>query len=444
MRRFLRISVVTAALVSGRHPRAHAQVLTGDPVVDSASVARAAWARARRAASANDVSTEASEIAHAASAWPSQGTYQLWRALSAGLARDTSGVIAGLTAFADLGLARDFSADSSFAPWLRQPDVEQAVQRIARNGVPMVASAPIARLLDSTFFPEGMDADARTGRFYVGSVRHRTIAEVSPDGQVRELLPRDAPGMGAILGVRAAPDGNFVWATTSGLPYSEGYTAGDSAIASLLKVRRSDGAIVRRWSLPVVNGGHVLGDLAIGPQGDVWMTDSSQPVLYRLRPNGDTLEAIRSPLFRSLQGMAPTPDGRTVYVADYAHGLLRVDAATHRVTHLLDAPRSTSLGCDGIAWDRGAIVAVQNGTSPARIMRFVLDAAGTRIVSADLLDRNTGVADEPTIGAVVGGKFVYVANSQWEKYDEAGVRRMTVPLSAPVLLAVPLPPDTRH
>jgi hypothetical protein len=82
---------------------------------------------------------------------------------------------------------------------------------------------------------------------------------------------------------------------------------------------------------------------------------------------------------------------------------------------------------------------VQNGVVPARIMRFVLDPAGRRIVRAELLDRNSAVADEPTIGAVVGRRFVYVANSQWEKYDDNGVRKPGIALTAPVLLAAPLP-----
>src|SRR5439155_20781081 len=111
------------------------------------------------------------------------------------------------------------------------------------------------------------------------------------------------------------------------------------------------------------------------------------------RAGGDTLEPITNPLFHSLQGVAPDPGGSVLYVADYSHGLLHVDLATHIVTRLDDAPHLTSLGCDGIAWDRGAIVAVQNGVSPPRVMRFVLDAAGRRIVRAELLDRNLPIAD---------------------------------------------------
>jgi len=112
--------------------------------------------------------------------------------------------------------------------------------------------------------------------------------------------------------------------------------------------------------------------------------------------------------------------------------------ATHDVS-LLEAPQgTTTLGCDGIVLDHGAIIAVQNGVSPARVMRFTLDASGTRITRAEVLDQNTAIADEPTIGTIANGEFVYVANGQWEKYDEHGRRRPERALAAPVLLGVPL------
>ena len=73
-------------------------------------------------------------------------------------------------------------------------------------------------------------------------------------------------------------------------------------------------------------------------------------------------------------------------------------------------------------------------------MRFALDSSGRRIVSADVLDRNSAIADEPTIVTIAGGQFVYVANSQWEKFTESGARKSDKPLTLPILLAVPLPP----
>lgn len=256
---------------------------------------------------------------------------------------------------------------------------------------------------------------------------------------MREVLPRFLPRLGSIFGVRVDAAHGVLWATTAGLPQMQSYKPADSTIAALLWIRLKDGVIERRWDLPPSPSGHILGDLAIGPKGDVFFTDSKDPVFYWLKPGRDLFEYFRHPLFQSLQGIAPTPDGKTVYIADYSHGLIRMDLATQVMSRLPDAPNSTSLGLDGLAWDRGAIVAVQNGVNPPRVMRYVLSADGFRIERAEVLDRNLPVADEPTIGAVYWGEFVYVANSQWDKFSEKGVQLPGKPLAPVVVIGVKLP-----
>ena len=418
---------------------ASSQTLNDRAVVDSAAAARAAWSRAITALRANDWDTARREVERAASAWPTQPVYAWGRVVLAARRADTTGLRDALVGYLGLGLGRDLRADSSIAGYLHLPGFAPIVARHDSLRAPLPRSRVWATLPDSTFWPEGMDYDPRSGALYVASVRLRTIAERGRGGQVRELWSRERPGVGAMLGVRVDSARGVLWATTSGLAQMAGYLPADSGVAALLRIRIADGTIERRWELPPVPGGHLLGDLAVGPAGDVFMTDSNQPVLYRLRPGVDTLERISHILFRSLQGLAPTPDGRALFLADYSHGLLRLDLASGAVHRLPDAAGSTSLGCDGIAWHRGALIAVQNGVAPARIMRFVLDPGGTRIVAALVLDQNLPLADEPTIGAVIGDEFVYVANSQWEKYTDGGVRRPGARLTAPVLLAVPLP-----
>ncbi len=46
------------------------------------------------------------------------------------------------------------------------------------------------------------------------------------------------------------------------------------------------------------------------------------------------------------------------------------------------------------------------------------------------------LADEPTIATVVGHDLIYVANSQWEKYDDQGRRKPGTTLAPTVLLAL--------
>lgn len=433
------IRLLAGLLCCGLLRAANAQSPGDLALVDSAAVARAAWSRTVTAFRAGDWDAARREVERAATAWPTQPAYAWGRVLVAARRADTAGLRDALAAYLGLGLGRDLRADSSIARFLTLPGFTSLLARHDSLRAALPRSRVWATLPDSTFWPEGLDYDPRSGAVYVASVRERTIAERRRSGQVRELWPRELAGMGAMLGVRVDRARGMLWATTSGLTQMAGYRGADSAVAALLRIRIADGRIERRWELPPVPGGHVLGDLAVGPAGDVFMTDSNQPVLYRLRPGQDTLEQVTNPLFRSLQGLAPTPDGRFLYLADYSHGLLRLDLANGTLLRLPDAPGSTSLGCDGIAWYRGALIAVQNGVAPARIMRFGLARDGTRIVTAAVLDQNSAVADEPTIGAVVGNSFVYVANSQWEKYTDAGQRRAGTRLSAPVLLAVPLP-----
>ena len=413
--------------------------MTGVASVDSAAVARVAWERATKALSDHDLLRARREADRAVGSWPTQPAYLWADAVLAARDGDSATAFRSLDAYSKLGLGRDLRADSTFSKFGSLASFIGLASAHDANRAVVARSRERAGLRDTTFWPEGVDYDSRNGRFYVASIRHRTIAEIAADGSSRELWPRDGSRVGAMFGVRVDTARGVLWATTSGIPQMANHIAGDSAIAALLRIRIRDGVVERRWDLPVVPGGHVLGDLAVGPHGDIYVTDSNEPVLYRLRPGADTLEAIRSPLFRSLQGIAPSPDGKLAYVADYSHGILRVDVTTAEVTRVDDAPNSTSLGVDGIVWDRGAIIAVQNGVVPARIMRFVLDATGRGFSRADLLDRNTPLSEEPTIGTLAGNEFVYVANSHWNEYDEEGRRNASRPLTRPRLLAVPLP-----
>jgi sugar lactone lactonase YvrE len=410
-----------------------AQAPSGIPSVDSASVARDAWTRAVQSLQHNDTSAARFEISHAATAWPNQPAYLWADALLAVRAHDSTAAFRALRRYAALGLGRDVGGDASFA-WMRESRSFDALRATLDSNRRVIAASHVrATLDDSIFWPEGMDYDAQTNRFYVASVRHGYIAAVAADGTIRRItLSSDKP-IAPTLAVRVDTTRDVLWVTTSNVaavPEIDGR-------AALLRVRIRDGFVERRWDVAPASAGHTLGDLAVGPRGDVFVTDSNDPVLYRLRPNADSLESIRSPLFHSLQGLAPSPNGRWLFLADYSHGLLRVDLATGTVTRLGDAANSTSLGCDGLAWDRGGIIAVQNGVSPARIVRFALNAAGDRIDRVDVLDQNWPIADEPTIGAIAGSEFVYVANSQWEKFED-GRRIEARPLTSPVLLAVPL------
>jgi hypothetical protein len=115
------------------------------------------------------------------------------------------------------------------------------------------------------------------------------------------------------------------------------------------------------------------------------------------------------PLFRSLQGMVPTPDGRGLYLGDYSHGLMLLDLTTGKVAPLTGPAEGTLLGIDGLAsGGPRRLIGVQNGVTPNRVIAIHLDAAGTGVDRIEVLDRPYFGAGEATLGVRVGNNFAYV------------------------------------
>jgi len=426
------LCLLAAGRLAGQEPAGRS--FTGVAVVDSAAVARQAWAHAMAALRSADTTAALREVSRAAAAWPAQPVYVWAEAVLAARMRDGVLAQAALRRYASLGLGADLAAPA-FDSVRHLAWFDSLSRALAANRAPVANSHVLLRMRDSTIWPEGLDYDRQGKRFFVTSIRHRTVVVVSDAGVERELWATPSADMGAMFAVRWDPVRRVLWATTAALPQMDRSSPADSTAAALLELNAEDGSLIRRWDLPRGEH-HAPGDVAIGEKGEVYVADSDAPVLYRLRTEGDTLEAIRNPLFRSLQGIGIGAHG-VLYVADYSHGLLRVDPVARTAT-VLEGSTLPTLGCDGLLWYRNSLIAIQNGVAPARVVRFYLDGNGGRIVRAQVIDRNSDVADEPTNGIMVGDQFVYVANSQWEKFDDAGVRRPGVPLSAPLLLALPV------
>jgi hypothetical protein len=168
------------------------------------------------------------------------------------------------------------------------------------------------------------------------------------------------------------------------------------------------------------------------------VSDSDGGALLQWHPTTRTWSSIVDPRFRSLQGLAIAPDRHTAIVADWSHGLFRVDLRSREVVRVADQAHTTVLGIDGLTWHAGGVIGVQNGVEPARIVHVALDASWRTITALTVLDRQADLAPAPTIGTRFGDAYVYVANSQWNAFDANGQRRVGTSLEPTRLVCVPL------
>ena len=408
-------------------------------LLDSARVAREAWREGSLAARRGELAIARAHLRRAMEAWPAQPAYALGFATIAARSLDTAGVVEALQLLADLGGGNDLSTSVDLAPLRDAPAVRPVASRIAANARPVAGSRVAFTVQEADFWPEGLAHDPKTGAWFLGSVRHGKIIRVRPGGATDVLVHPRQDGLWGVFGMRVDTAASTLWVTSAAIPQMAGFTVADSGRSGIFAFDLSTGRPRGRWLLPERSGEHLLGDLVLTSDGDVYATDSQAPVIWRLRRGGDRIEEfLRHPLFRSLQGPALDERERTLFVADYSHGILAVDLVTRHVRELPPPPRSTALGIDGLAWRDGSLLAIQNGITPARVVRLQLDPARTRITGIDVLDRQPELGDEPTMGLVYDGTFFYVGNSQWEKYDQAGRLRDDARLVGPRILALPL------
>jgi hypothetical protein len=191
------------------------------------------------------------------------------------------------------------------------------------------------------------------------------------------------------------------------------------------------GKLLRRIEGP---RGAALGDLVLTSNGDVIVSDGDGGGVYQLLAKGTGLQRLDGGDFISPQTPALHPDQKHIFVPDYTRGIGVLEIATKQVRWLAMGGRFALNGIDGLYFDRGRLIAVQNGTSPERVVAFTLDATLTRIESETIIERSTGTLGDPTHGVVVDTDFYYIANSGWDAIDDRGNMKPGAKATAPRMM----------
>jgi sugar lactone lactonase YvrE len=179
-------------------------------------------------------------------------------------------------------------------------------------------------------FPESITS-TQDGTLFVGSLATGGVIRIKPDtGKPEVWIEPGAFGSRSILGVLAHEPSNTLWLCSNDLT-AIGIKAAGSASGSAVKgfdLKTGEGKI----SATLSGGQSVYNDLAVGPDGSIFVTNSFAPEILRLRPGAESLEVwARDPLFASapgtfgLDGIAFGGED-ALYVSMYASGkLLRVN-----------------------------------------------------------------------------------------------------------------------
>lgn len=329
-----------------------------------------------------------------------------------------------LRRYAALGVFANIAGDSDFEKLRGDPEFEALAEKITGHLEPVVTSSVAFTTTRPMGLIEGIAYDAPRKRFFLTSLSEGKIYEIGPAGQEgsarepRPYLTMAEHKLWGLTGIKIDESRDLMWVTSAAVAQTAGVQWMMQDASGALVIDLTTDSMTGSFRRLPIGRKHAFGDLAIGEDGTVFITNSKAPQIFVV-PKGVAKDAGAMPAedFYSLQGIVIAPRGEQLIVADYGIGLLSVKPRKARVTRI-EAPEGTTLiGIDGLyRYGDDQLIAIQNGVRPHRVLRITMDRRWRVVKSVQVLESAHPSYDEPTLGVVVGDDFYYIANSGWPLY----------------------------
>lgn len=325
-----------------------------------------------------------------------------------------------ITRVASMGLYFPAERDTDFDSVKDTEEFKAALRRFAASREHTGLSTTAFVLKERGLVAEGLAYDPVEKVFYLSSAYRRKILRVTAAGEARDFAS-ERGGLLSVLGMKVDARRRHLWVAANAHKLMSNFDEREDGTAAVYKFDLRTGKLVKRYLLANAPHKHGFGDLAVNPNGDVYVTDSLTPAIYRITSARDELELfLQDERLASPQGLDFSADGRRLFFADYSRGLYAVELRSKKLTPLPAPEDASVLGIDGLYFHRGALVGIQNGTNPHRVVRVALNNKQDAVASVKVVEANNPLFDEPTLGVIVGDTFYYVAASGWGAFDREG------------------------
>jgi len=222
----------------------------------------------------------------------------------------------------------------------------------------------------ANLYPEGSQYDGQNDRFLVSSQTAGSIGQVDLDGNYRTFT--DDASLVSTIGLNLDAPRNRLLVAVSDPGYNQSRTSAATAgkLAALAVFDRTSGArlnYVSLGSLRPTYGSHFANDIAVDNLGNVYVTDSFAPLIYKIDTQGTAsvfLEdaALAAPAGKfGLNGIVYHPEGYLLVAKSDEGAILKVPINNPKGYSKVTATGLDLSGADGLLLaDNSTLLAVCN------------------------------------------------------------------------------------
>lgn len=330
----------------------------------------------------------------------------------------------------DFGMADD----EDLASLRDLPRFRALADQLAATTTPTNSSRRRFTVDELGLIPEGIAYDGESGRLFFGSMRTGEIFVADRQNQLARFarVEKDAPL--AAIGMTVDNERGVLWVVGTQFFMTEDFDKTAPTWSGLFGFDLQSGELRRRYLRDDVENGY--NDVTLGPDGQLYLSGGTIGVVADGDDRISDVNVDRE-VFGS-NGIVATPDGEWLITSSYPVGIAAVRLDDGEV-HFLAAPDDVPLyGIDGMYWHDGALIAVQNGVQPWRIMRFELNDELTAITAATTLDF-ANADSTATTAVIVGDALLHVGQGPEPEHPPAHFADALRPfLGKTVIMTAPL------
>jgi len=285
--------------------------------------------------------------------------------------------------------------------------------------LPAISQTKRITFKETNVYPEGVAYNSASKTFFISSVRTGTIGTLDMNGNYKRFYEDST--LKSTFGLKLDPAGKYLWICASDPNHSQYKSASTyRKMGKLIAIDIQSGKKIKEIDLAALYpGDHFINDMAIDEKGNLYLTDSYSPVIYKVDADGKAGVFTTNNLFK-------TTDVGLNGIVYHKNGYLLVDVNSEGKLYKVDLKVPSKVtpvkisnffpGADGMLWDdKGNLAVIQNKGVDKIFLLSSTDNWATATLRAA-----TATEDRfqyPSTGVLAEGK-IYVVNAKLNELSD--------------------------